>query len=241
MGRKSKFTKEIKIKAIKDYLNGSKSFGQIAIDLQCDKKSIIQWTKKYSQWGESIFDDKPTNSKYSKEFKIKVVLEYLSGEGSLSDLVTKYKIYDGGTLRNWILMYNNGIEIKDYDPKGEVYTMKARKTTLEERIEIVEYCLKLDKDYKETASKYFIPYSLVYQWVKRYQKDGNEGLTYNKKGPKLKAINPTTPLEILEVENAKLKRELERVNFENEVLKKKQYFEELLYSRKSNKKKNIKQ
>lgn len=55
-------------------------------------------------------------SKFSKEFKIKVVKEYLNGEGSLSDLVTKYKIYDGGTLRNWILMYNSGIEIKDYDP-----------------------------------------------------------------------------------------------------------------------------
>jgi len=138
-------------------------------------------------------------------------------------------------------MYNNGIEIKDYIPNSEVYTMKARKTTLEERIEIVRYCLDHDKDYKGTASKYLVSYSLVYQWVQRYEKDSKEGLSYSRKGPKSKVNNPTTPLEILEAENAKLKREYERLRFENEVLKKKQYFEKLLYSPKSNKKKNIKQ
>ena len=118
------------------------------------------------------------------------------------------------------MMYNNGIEIKDYIPNSEVYTMKARKTTLEERIEIVRYCLDHDKDYKGTASKYLVPYSLVYQWVQRYEKDSKEGLSYSRKGPKPKVNNPTTPLEILEAENAKLKREYERLRFENEVLKK---------------------
>lgn len=45
-------------------------------------------------------------------------------------------------------MYNSGIEIKDYNPKGEDYTMKARKATIDERIEIVQYCLNLGKDYR---------------------------------------------------------------------------------------------
>ncbi len=45
-------------------------------------------------------------------------------------------------------MYNSGIEIKDYNPKGEDYTMKARKTTLNERIDIVQNCLNLGNDYR---------------------------------------------------------------------------------------------
>ena len=57
--------------------------------------------------------------------------------------------------------------LKDYDPKREVYMAEARrKTTIEERKEIVEYCLKHNRDYKETSSIYAVSYSQVYSWVK---------------------------------------------------------------------------
>ena len=42
----------------------------------------------------------------------------------------------------------------------------------------------------------------------RYEKDSKEGLSYSRKGPKSKVNNPTTPLEILEAENAKLKKNM---------------------------------
>lgn len=46
-------------------------------------------------------------------------------------------------------MYNANIELKDYNPKQEVYMAEARrKTTKEEREEIVEYCLNNNRDYK---------------------------------------------------------------------------------------------
>ena len=241
MGRKPKYSKAVKLQTITDYVNGNKSLSQLSYDLECSQTTVMLWKKLYCQWGETVLDEKPRNSKYTKEFKVSVVQEYLEHKGSLMDLAIKYKIYNKERLRQWVLMYNSGIEILDYDPKGEVYTMKARKTTLEERVEIVHYCLKQGKDYKGTAAKYLIPYSLVYQWVHRYEKNNKEGLSYTKKGPRPKIAVPTTTLEILECENEKLKRELERVNFENEVLKKKEYFEELLYSQESNKKKNIKQ
>ncbi len=37
MGRKTKFSKEVKLKAINEYNSGMKSFGQIANDLGCNK------------------------------------------------------------------------------------------------------------------------------------------------------------------------------------------------------------
>ena len=64
--------------------------------------------------------------------------------------------------------------------------MKARKTTFEERVEIVNYCITNNNNYSETAIKYSVPYSLVYQWVMKYNKFGIDALKYQKKGLNLK-------------------------------------------------------
>ncbi|MGY4111348.1 transposase-like protein [Aeribacillus sp. SP014] len=43
---------------------------------------------------------------------------------------------------------------------------KGRKTTWNERIQIVLNCLGNGKDYKKTAETYEVSYQQVYQWVK---------------------------------------------------------------------------
>ncbi|MFR7573670.1 MAG: transposase [Blautia faecis] len=43
-----------------------------------------------------------------------------------------------------------------------------RKTTIEERREIVEYCINHERNYKDTASLYDVSYNQVYSWVKKY-------------------------------------------------------------------------
>ena len=102
----------------------------------------------------------------------------LLGEGSVDDIVAKYNISSREVLRNWIKRYNANRELKDYDPKREVYMAEARrKTSIEERKEIVEYCLKHNRDYKESASIYDVSYSQVYSWVKKYDANGEEGLS----------------------------------------------------------------
>ena len=91
------------------------------------------------------------------------IKEYFEGKGSIPDLRVKYKILGYDTLRRWILKYNNGIILTDYKPMSEVYTMKSRKVSYEERIEIVNYCMSNDYDYKSTANKYNVPYlNLIY-------------------------------------------------------------------------------
>ena len=75
-------------------------------------------------------------------------------------------------------MYNANRELKDYNPKQEVYMAEARrKTTLEERKEIVDYCINHNRNYKDTAVKFDVSYSQVYSWVKKYDSDGVDGLT----------------------------------------------------------------
>ena len=222
MGRKPKYTKETKIKAIKNYIEGRKSFIDICNDLNCGKTPLRMWIKLFNQYGDSIFDDKPFNSTYTREFKENVVKEYLDGKGSIESLQIKYKILSNSTLRKWILKYNKGIILKDYKPMSEVYTMKSRKVSYEERIEIVNYCISNNYDYKGTANKYHVSYAQVYTWVKKVKGNGYESLKLQKKGPKPKyLVEPKTSEELLELENERLKRENELLQLELEVFKKK--------------------
>ena len=222
MGRKNKYTKETKIKSITEYNKGIKSLSEIYNELDCSKKTFLDWVKMFNAHGESIFDEKTFNSTYSKDFKEKVIKEYLNGNGSLRDIQVKYKILSAETLRKWILKYNNGIMLTEYKPMSEVYTMKSRKVSYEERIEIVNYCITNNYDYKGTADKYNVRYSQVYTWANKVKINGYESLKLHKKGPKPKyLVEPKTSEELLELENERLRRENERLQLELEVLKKK--------------------
>ena len=222
MGRKNKYTKETKLKAIQEYINGVKSISEISNKLECHQGTILKWVTLYKGCGESVFDDKKNNQSYSKEFKEQIVKEYLEGKGSLLDMRVKYNIFSDSTILNWISKYTNGIILTEYKPMSEVYTMKSRKVSYEERIEIVNYCLANDYDYKSTANKYNVPYSQVYTWVSKVKKNGYESLKLHKKGPKLKnLVEPKTSEELLELENERLRKENERLQLEVEVLKKK--------------------
>ena len=103
MGRKPKYIKETKIKVIKEYIEGRKSFIDICKDLNCGKTTLRMWIKLFNKYGDSVFDDKPFNSTYTREFKENVVKEYLDGKGSIESLQIKYKILNHSTLRNMIV------------------------------------------------------------------------------------------------------------------------------------------
>ena len=223
MGRKAKYSKEIKLEIIKRYLKGESSISLTnAYNMSSSmKREIIKWVHKYQSLGESAFDNLSINKTYSKVLKQKVINDYLNGIDSYEGLANKYNISTHVIVMNWLKKYNEGIEIKDYDPKGDVYTMKARKTTFEERLEIINYVIANDNDYKGAADKYTVPYASVYQWVKKYNEHGEEGLKDNRGRPS--SHEPKQELTIEEkqaIEIEKLKRELERQKMIVEVLKK---------------------
>jgi len=234
MARKPKFSKEVKIKACKDYEKGIGSFDSIAQKIGSVEPVVRRWYLAYKEHGPEAFETSNKNRSYSKEFKLSVIEEYTSGKYSQSDLVGKYNI-SAGVISNWINKWYNGIELKDYDPKGDVYTMKSRKTTFEERLEIVKWVIDNNMSYKDAADKYGITYALVYKWTKAYIEKGPEALKYQKRGPKPKS--EIDERKLTEVEKLKLELEKERAlrkrrELELEVLKKKEEIERLLPSRK---------
>ena len=220
MGRKTKCTVEEKISAVEDYLNGTRSISDIMEDLSIKSaRSIRDWILAYQNRGAEALCPVIANHSYSKEFKTEMVQRYINGEGSVTDLCAKYDIPAYVTLQNWISKYNANRELKDYDPKREVYMADARrKTTIEERREIVKYCIEHDRDYKGTAAKYDVSYTQVYSWVRKYDANREDALV-DKRGHH-KSDDEVDELERLRRENKRLKRQLEEKDMLVTLLKK---------------------
>lgn len=221
---KSPHTTEWKIELIKKYLSGEGSYESIARAHGIGKRTLIDWVRRYQEHGALAFYRTAGNAHYGKEFKTMCVEAVFQGEGTVDDIVAKNNISSRSVLNRWITLYNANMELKDYEPKREVYMAEARrKTTLEERKEIVEYCIAHGNDYKGTASQFEVSYSQVYSWVKKYRQSGEEGLE-DKRGYH-KSDNEVDELERLRRENQRLKRQLAERDMLCELLKKVKEFE----------------
>lgn len=167
---------------------------------------------------------KQKNKKYSVELKLQAVQDYLSGGGSLRELCKKYGIKHNRQLGNWIMWYNRHKEFKERQGAGtEIYMAKGRKTTLEERIEIVEYCIEHGKDYPATIEKYGVSYQQIYSWVRKYEEKGIDGLRDGR--GRSKPVEEMTDIEKLQAENRLLKAQLRDKEVEMLLLKKLQGLE----------------
>ena len=223
---KPKYSVEEKIKAAERYLQGDASAAEIATEMRMTvngRKQIPEWAAIYRESGIEGFHVQKGNHNYTKEEKREAVEDYLQGRGSLREIARKHHIPDKKTLRSWIKVYNSNKELRDYSPKPEVYVAMARKTTKEERQEIVQYCLGQGKDYKGTAAKYKVSYSQVYQWVRKYLESGETGLEDHR--GKRKSDEELDELERLRRENQRLKKKLEESERLNLLLKKVREFE----------------
>lgn len=216
---KSKHSAEWRTDIVKKYLSGEGSYAVLAKEYGIGETTLRDWVHRYRKHGIVGFGNNRGNKDYSRAFKIKCVEAVLSGEESVNDVVAKYNISSRSVLRRWIKCYNANMELKDYEPKREVYMAEARrKTTLEERKEIVAYCISHNNDYKGTASKFDVSYSQVYSWVKKYREAGEAGLT-DKRGHH-KCDDEVDELERLRRENKRLKQQLEERDMLCELLKK---------------------
>lgn len=160
---KRKIEKEAMINAIQAFCSGLKSRTEITEELGIGRTTFTKWVSVYEKYGADYLEPKKGNASYPKEFKLMVVLEYLSGKGSYDSLCIKYNISHQSVVQRWVREYNEGKEFKDYDPKQGIYLMKSRKVSKEEKIDIVEFCLNNFYNYKLSAEKFAVPYGQVYQ------------------------------------------------------------------------------
>lgn len=223
---KSSYSPEFKAKAAQEYIDEVGSIENLARKYKIGASTLREWINKYRIHGISAFISASGNKSYSKELKIICVEEVLQGKGTINTVITKYNISSRRVLRKWIKEYNAHRELKDYYPKREVYMADARrKTTIEERKTIVNYCINHDRNYKEAASLYGVSYNQVYYWVQKYDAQGEQGLL-DKRGHH-KNEDELDELERLRRENLRLKRQLEEKDMVVELLKKVNEFERM--------------
>ena len=161
--------------------------------------------------------------KYTKEFKIKLVLEYLSGEiGGARKVADKYNI-PKSTLELWINQYKFG-GFNNLTKK-----LKNNKFTSEFKLSVIQYRQINNTSLRETSEHFnLVNGSMVYRWEKAYQKHGLSGLEDNRGRPKKdmtklnKNSKDNTPI------NESEREELIRLREENRLLKMKIIYEKKL-------------
>ena len=159
------------------------------------------------------------NKRYSEGLRIEAVEAYLRGEGSQREICKKFEILNKRQLHNWILWYNGHREMKRKNTaKGEIYMTKGRKTTQEERTEIVAFCIEHGKDYGLTVETYKVSYQQIYMWVRKYEEKGVKGLT-DRRG-KAKPEDELTEEDRLRQENKILQAKIKDQEMEIALLKK---------------------
>lgn len=217
MSRK-KISPSEKLQAVQDYLAGKGSMETIAAKYGITYTPFRKWLAKYESFGSNAFIRTGHNASYSSTFKMNVVNDYLSGKGFYRELAIKYKIANPDNVRCWVMKYNGHEELRASGTGGYSIMTKGRKTTFDDRVEIVQYCIAHEHNYAETAEKYQVSYQQARNYTVKYESDGVEALKDNRGKRKLE--DQMTELERLRAENKILRAEKERAEMEASFLKK---------------------
>ena len=116
-------------------------------------------------------------SKYSTEFKVKIVKEYLKGNISLKKLAEKYSISHHDIVRRWVSSYQRqgyeGLKVK----------RENTQYTLEFKLNVVNLYLTGEMSYQSLANELKINNpSMIARWVNDFREKGIEGLKPKKRG-----------------------------------------------------------
>lgn len=123
-------------------------------------------------------------AKYSTEFKMKVVKEYLESRISYISLSNKYGIPNECVIRRWVNAY------KSQGYEGLKVKRENTKYTLEFKLKVVNLYLTGEMSYQSLANELKINNpSIIARWVSEFREKGIEGLKSKKRGRPSKMPN----------------------------------------------------
>ena len=116
-------------------------------------------------------------SKYSFEFKKKVVQAYLNGEGGRPYIANKYGIPASSNVMQWVNNY------KQFGDDGLKCSHQNKKFSFERKLAVVELYLSSELSYQQLALQEGILHpSQIARWVKDFLAIGPDALRPRKKG-----------------------------------------------------------
>lgn len=222
MSRKSKIDPALKVELVEKYLNHEIGIYEAARLAGMSGKTVNpvrRWINIYENEGPTGLLCQKKNRSYATTVKLEAVNAYLNGEGSAIEIARRFGLRSETPLRRWVEVYNTHGEIKSRGSGGGSHMRKARQTTPEERLAIVQDCIFNNKNYGAMALKYNCSYQQVRNWVLRYEEMGPAGLE-DRRGRRVGTQQSRTPEEELRYKIAELERKNRDLQMENDLLKK---------------------
>lgn len=143
-------------------------------------------------------------AKYSFEFKLQVVQDYLKGKGGYAYLANKYHIPADSNVKRWIDSY------KEFGADGLLRSRKNETYSFDFKLHVVELYLSTEVSYQELALSVGMNNPpLITKWVNDFRIAGPDVLRPKRKGRRSKVSKPK---EIKQVNN-------ENKNTDSEYLK----------------------
>lgn len=154
-------------------------------------------------------------SKYSFEFKKKVVNAYINGEGVYNYLSEVYGIPSQSNIEKWV---------HNYQIFGDDELLRPRKNenySLEKKLSVVELYLSSEISYQDLALQEGITNpSMIANWVNRFRVAGPDALRPRKKGRRRTLDKPVKTTQNKPDKEATVDTSVEHVKeLEDELLK----------------------
>jgi transposase len=151
-------------------------------------------------------------SKYTYEFKLKIVKEHLNEHFGFAYLSKKYNIQSKENIREWVRKYeihgDNGLKKNPFSYDGNF------------KRDVVKYMCDSNSSATQVSYKYNIGVSLVMKWYRIYTEKGPQYLDIENRGrPNMRKIKKETNKKPLTREE-ELEKRIKMLEMENDYLKK---------------------
>ena len=218
MSFKHKYTFEEKERIILEYQAGTHGFRELCRIYGMAQQALKDWIRLYETFGMEGLKTGSKASCYSKEVKEAAIQDYLMHTLPVKEILIKYRIRSTTQLKRWVKKYNGHEKLKASRTGGTAIMTKGRKTTFNDRVEIVQYCIAHDYNYTETAAKFGVSYQQARSYTVKYEAGGVDAL--NDRRGRAKSIEEMSELEKLQAENRILRAEKRQAEMEVSFLKK---------------------
>jgi transposase len=163
-------------------------------------------------------------AKYSEEFKIKLVNEYLDGNIGYGSLAKKYNMGSPTPIHQWVKAYES------QGMYGLIRSKTKREYPVQFKLDAIQFMLNTGASHLDTAIHFKLNNaSLIVRWMEKFREQGVEGLKPKPKGRPSMSKKPNKQAKKEEkklTREAELERENELLRLENTYLKKLRAFRE---------------
>lgn len=158
-------------------------------------------------------------AKYSFEFKLKIVQEYLQGKGGMAYLAKKHGIKSPSRVFYWINSY------QEFGEEGLLRKRQNQSYSVQFKIDAIELYQTTELSYREVANHLGINNpALVTNWMRTFRSKRSDGLSKTKGRPSIlpkKKEEKKTQKETPEERNRikELEKQVRSLQIENAFLK----------------------